>query len=586
VVAVEPMETTEEFVFTAHAGNKSKELKNLWILDSGASHHMTPYKDIFDNLNEGVRGNVIMAKKKTSTPLLGKGSVALKVTNEYGGRKLRLTNCSYVPGLDCNLLSMRQLDRLGCEAHIRNGLITVAKDGVVIFVAKGKEDQLYHLQCEYYTVSGKSLMCNSSNKMEIEKRMNFMKDRAMKCEVIWHQRFGHMETLPKLCGVNQCQLNCDVCITGKLHRKKFYNNSKSAENVLDVIHSDVCGKITPQSLGGKQYFVTFLDDNSRFSTVEVLTNKSEVLPAFQRYVEKVEVLQERRIKFLQSDNGGEYCSAAFNEYLNQKGIGRRLSVAGTPQQNGRSERLNRTLLCIVRCILENAGLPKSFWGEAVRTASNIRNCCPSKAIQGRIPIEVWSKKTFTVDMAKEMKVFGCRAWDLDLNVKNKLDNRAVECIYLGSASDAKGYRFYSVNEKKIRISRDARFEESFFPYKTVIPKTVFETKRRTPIYVYDSDCTDIEDNVDEKDANPDVENDINVNNLNDLGDVPQENIQPRRSVRTIKQKVVCECCAKMNCVEIALTEPKSVGEVFSRNDRDQWVRAMKTEIENLKKNQT
>jgi hypothetical protein len=116
VVAVEPMETTEEFVFTAHAGNKSKELKDLWILDLGASHHMTPYKDIFDNLNEGVRGNVIMAKK-TSTPLLGKGSVALKVTNEYGGRKLRLTNCSYVLGLDCNLLSIRQLDRLGCEAH-------------------------------------------------------------------------------------------------------------------------------------------------------------------------------------------------------------------------------------------------------------------------------------------------------------------------------------------------------------------------------------------------------------------------------------------------------------------------------------
>jgi hypothetical protein len=148
-------------------------------------------------------------------------------------------------------------------------------------------------------------------------------------------------------------------------------------------------------------------------------------------------------------------------------------------------------------------------------------------------------------MAKEMKVFGCRAWDLDLNVKNKLDKRAVECIYLGNASDAKGYRLYSVNEKKIRISRDARFEESFFsPYKTIIPKTVIETKRTPPIYVY-SDCIDIEENVDEKDANPDVvENYLNVSNLNDLGYVPQENVQPRRSVRAFKQKVVCECCLK------------------------------------------
>jgi hypothetical protein len=110
------------------------------------------------------------------------------------------------------------------------------------------------------------------------------------------------------------------------------------------------------------------------------------------------------------------------------------------------------------------------FGEAVLTANNIRNCCPSKVIQGKIPIEVWSKQAFTIDMAKEMKVFGCRACDLDLNVKNKLDSRAVECIYLGSASDAKGYRLYSVNDKKIRISRDARFEESIFPYKTTIPK--------------------------------------------------------------------------------------------------------------------
>jgi hypothetical protein len=56
----------------------------------------------------------------------------------------------------------------------------------------------------------------------------------------------------KFCSVDKCQLNCDVCITGKLHKKKFCKNPKSAENELDVIHSDVCTKITTQTLGGKQ----------------------------------------------------------------------------------------------------------------------------------------------------------------------------------------------------------------------------------------------------------------------------------------------------------------------------------------------
>jgi hypothetical protein len=121
---------------------------------------------------------------------------------------------------------MRQLDKLGYEARIKDGLITVSKDGIVVFVARRKEDQLYHLQCEYYTVSGKIFMCSLSNKMEIEKRMNFMNDRAMKCEVIWHQRIGHMKTLPNFCGVDKCQLNCDVCITEKRQRKKKKNREK------------------------------------------------------------------------------------------------------------------------------------------------------------------------------------------------------------------------------------------------------------------------------------------------------------------------------------------------------------------------
>jgi hypothetical protein len=74
----------------------------------------------------------------TNTHLLGKGSVALKVTSEYGGKKLGLNNCSYVPGLDCNLLSMRQLHRLGYDARIKNRLITVSKDGVVFVAGERK----------------------------------------------------------------------------------------------------------------------------------------------------------------------------------------------------------------------------------------------------------------------------------------------------------------------------------------------------------------------------------------------------------------------------------------------------------------
>lgn len=175
-------------------------------------------------------------------------------------------------------------------------------------------------------------------------------------------------------------IKCDLCVQGKMCRKKFSISKNNAENVLDKVHSDLFGKITPQSMSKSSYFVTFLDDASRYSEVAILKKKSEVLREFKKYVNHTEVLHETRVKVLQSDNGGEYISNAFDEYLAEKGIERGLSVPRTPQQNGRAGRLNRTLLNITRCLIFQSGLPKYFWGEALITANDIRNCCPSRAI--------------------------------------------------------------------------------------------------------------------------------------------------------------------------------------------------------------
>jgi hypothetical protein len=76
--------------------------------------------------------------------------------------------------------------------------------------------------------------------MEIEKRINFMNDRAMKCEVIWQQRFGHMKTLPKCCGVDKCQLNCDVCITEKRQKKERKKERKKKKKRKGQICHNCC----------------------------------------------------------------------------------------------------------------------------------------------------------------------------------------------------------------------------------------------------------------------------------------------------------------------------------------------------------
>ncbi|MHC5721707.1 MAG: hypothetical protein ACYTX0_59250, partial [Nostoc sp.] len=98
-------------------------------------------------------------------------------------------------------------------------------------------------------------------------------------------------------------------------------------------------------------------------------NKSEAFAKFQIYKSFVENQTHHKIKTLRSDQGGEYLSAEFNNFCQEQGIKRETTTAYTPQQNGVSERKNRTLMGAVLSILAYAKLPNKFWGEALHTAN-------------------------------------------------------------------------------------------------------------------------------------------------------------------------------------------------------------------------
>ena len=162
---------------------------------------------------------------------------------------------------------------------------------------------------------------------------------------------------------------CESCVEGKSHWLPFQQSTgKRANHPLELIHSDVCGKIGTQSLGGGEYFVTFVDDHTRHVWVYILKHKGEVLQRFQEWKALVEKSSGRKIKTLRSDNGGEYTSAEFSSYLAKEGIKHELTIPHTPQQNGVAERLNRTLIEGVRTMLADSKLPHRFWAEALSMA--------------------------------------------------------------------------------------------------------------------------------------------------------------------------------------------------------------------------
>lgn len=226
--------------------------------------------------------------------------------------------------------------------------------------------------------------------------------RIPKSLELWHRRFGHlnarsleklirdeMVTGLKVDGAVKTKdmVVCEPCVVGKQTRKPFaVRDGKRSSRVLELIHS-----VTPVGVLGVKYFVTFTDDWSHFAVVFLITSKDEVFECFQTYEALMSAKFERKIHRLRCDNGGEYKSKQFERFCKSKGIQVEWTVPHTPEQNGVSERLNRTLVEKARSMLEDSGADKRFWGQAIQTAAYLLNRSPSSAIAPNVtPYELCS----------------------------------------------------------------------------------------------------------------------------------------------------------------------------------------------------
>lgn len=128
---------------------------------------------------------------------------------------------------------------------------------------------------------------------------------------------------------------------------------------------------------GSRYFVTFIDDFSRASQVYCIERKSEVLEKFKDFVAKAETFHNKKVTKLRADNGGEYISKKFEEYLEEKGIQMLSTIPYNPEMNAVAERLNRTLQEKSVTMLLASGLDGKFWNEAIISANYIKNRSPT-----------------------------------------------------------------------------------------------------------------------------------------------------------------------------------------------------------------
>ncbi|KAM5552956.1 hypothetical protein ABKV19_025277 [Rosa sericea] len=312
----------EDEIDFALASSSALDYSEKWILDSGCTHHMCPNKEWFSTLRE-LNGGVVLMGDDSPCRTRGIGTIRLKM---HDGVVRELTDVRYVPNLKKNLISLGTLESKGLTVTLKNGVARVVSGSLVMM--RGTRDRnLYFLQGS--TVTSETAISETTDDADTTR--------------LWHMRLGHagekaMQGLVKqglLKGAKTCKLEfCEHCVLGKQTRVKFGTAVHQTKGALDYVHTDVWGPTKTAFLGGKHYYVSFVDDFSRRVWVYTMKHKDEVLDIFVKWKKMIETQTGRKIKRLRSDNGGEYKSDPFLKLCQDEGIVRHFTVRETPQQNG------------------------------------------------------------------------------------------------------------------------------------------------------------------------------------------------------------------------------------------------------------
>lgn len=167
---------------------------------------------------------------------------------------------------------------------------------------------------------------------------------------------------------------CTTCDFTKLTRNPSRESPDRESVCLQLVYTDIWGPYHVRSLGGNQYFISFIDDYSRKSWIECLRSRDQIFQVIKQWQAVVELDSGAKVVWFRCDNAKEYIKS--EKLIKAEGIQMGYTSKYTPKQNGVAERYNQTIVQIVRAMLTWAGLLVTFWAEAAKTANYLRNRLP------------------------------------------------------------------------------------------------------------------------------------------------------------------------------------------------------------------
>ncbi|KAJ0675133.1 putative RNA-directed DNA polymerase [Helianthus annuus] len=415
-----------------------------WIVDSGASQHMVNSDKHLINSVDVSEFNITVSHPN------GTKVKVLKIGNLKLTEGVVLQDVFYVPDYCVNLLSVYKLAKDNCVSVVFNEeccLLQDSKSKKVLM--SGRQD------------SGLYVVGNNGN-------FSHACFNSSVKSVTWHSRLGHPSDQVLAVLKQHLKLNssdhspCDICHRAKQVRVPFPLSEHKTKCVGDLVHLDLWGLYKVTSYEGFKYFLTIVDDFSRSVWCYFMASKTEVFENLKGFYELILTQFKKRIKVFRSDNGTEFVNNNINMFCKNNGILHQTTCSYTPQQNGVVERKHRHLLNTARALMFQSGVPLKFWPDCVLTAVYLINRLPSSVLNSRSPFEVMFG---FIPSLSHLRNFGCLCFSTVLNEPDKFAFHADKCVFLGYSNIKKGYKVWSLDNKKIYFSRDVKFYENIYPFK-------------------------------------------------------------------------------------------------------------------------
>ena len=418
---------------------------NNWLLDSGATHHITSDLQNLQLHQPYEGGEAVIIADGSNQSITHTGSLTLPSQH----KNIVPSDVLCVPKINKNLISVYGLcntNQVSVKFFPSSFQVKDLNTGTRLIQGKTKA-QLYQWP------TGNSLptamFASPSPKATLSS---------------WHSRLGHpsISILNKTISqfflpvsqLSQKNLSCSDCLINKSHKLSFSTSSITSTRPLEIIFSDVWSSPI-LSTDQFKYYLILVDHYTTYTWLYPIKLKSQVKEVFVAYKKLVENRFQHKIGTLFSDNGGEFL--ALKAYLQEHGISHLTSPPHTPEHNGVAERKHRHVVETGLTLMTQAMMPKEYWTFAFAAAIYLINRMPTPNLDFHSPYQ----KLFTkAPNYNRLRVFGCQCFPwLRPYTQIKMEYRSKPCVFLGYSTTQSAYFCLHLPTMRFYTSRHVAFQE-------------------------------------------------------------------------------------------------------------------------------